>query len=126
MLRRALLTACCNSWPDAGWTPGPSAEVLVGVLASDIRLAVRSLRDYTLALGTPYLTPESRVPGEPTAARVQGPVYVKYNAKTGLCYVTAYTGRDRGVLVQLAQEQVGHFPLGLFDEDRTREAPEGF
>jgi hypothetical protein len=30
--------------------------------------------------------------------------------------MTGYSGRDRGVLLQLGQQQLGHFPLGLFDE----------
>lgn len=36
-------------------------QVLIGILASDIRLAVRSLKDFTAALGTPFVMPESRV-----------------------------------------------------------------
>jgi hypothetical protein len=84
---------------------------------------MRALRDYTEALGTPFYAPESRVPGQPHPALIPGGVYVKYNSRTGLCYVTAYSGRDRGVLVQLAQKQVGHFPLGLFDEGMEKEAP---
>lgn len=44
----------------AGWNPDTSAcspgmpEVLLGVVASDVRLAVRSLRDYCQALGLPF------------------------------------------------------------------------
>lgn len=33
---------------------GGVPEVLLGVLASDVRLAVRSLRDYCQALGLPF------------------------------------------------------------------------
>jgi Domain of unknown function (DUF1824) len=32
-------------------------------------------------------------------------VYLKYNAASGDCYATRYEGRDRGVLLQLGQEQ---------------------
>lgn len=46
----------------SGWDPSRQpAEVLLGVLASDVRLAVRSLRDYCQALGLPFAAPESRV-----------------------------------------------------------------
>lgn len=44
----------------AGWNPEAAAsssaapEVLLGVVASDVRLAVRSLRDYCQALGLPF------------------------------------------------------------------------
>ena len=36
-------------------------QILIGVLASEIRLAVRALRDYTQALGVPFRVPASRV-----------------------------------------------------------------
>lgn len=55
---------------------------------------------------------------------VQGGVYIKYNSRTGLCYVTQYQGRDRGVLLQLGQSQVGHLPLGIWDEEMRRDPPE--
>lgn len=45
------------------------------------------------------------------------------NAATGLCYATKYDGRDRGVLVQLGQRQLGHLPLGLHDEGMARPPP---
>lgn len=40
-----------------------------------------------------------------------------------LCYVSRYDGRDRGVLLQLGQVQLGHFPLGFFDEDMAKPPP---
>lgn len=39
------------------------------------------------------------------------------------CYLTQYQGRDRGVLVQLGTLQLGHFPLGLWDEARANPPP---
>lgn len=48
---------------------------------------------------------------------------VQYNAASGLCYATKYEGRDRGVLVQLGQRQLGHLPLGLHDEGMARPPP---
>lgn len=37
--------------------------------------------------------------------------------------VSLYQGKDRGVLLQLGQSQMGHFPLGLWDEDKTQPPP---
>lgn len=40
-----------------------------------------------------------------------------------LCYLSAYQGASRGVLVQLGSEQHGYFPLGFFDEARANPPP---
>lgn len=40
-----------------------------------------------------------------------------------VCYVSRYDGKDRGVLVQLGQLQLGHFPLGFFDEAMSKPPP---
>lgn len=68
-----------------------------------------------------------------------GSVYLKFNAANGLCFVDTYRGRcglvvwlctlahccrDRGVLLQLGQEQVGHLPLGLFDDAMSNPPPD--
>lgn len=52
----------------------------------------------------------------------EGPVYIKFNTKTGLFHVDTYTGDHRGVLVSFqsaydsgANDLYGHFPLDLFD-----------
>jgi hypothetical protein len=37
--------------------------------------------------------------------------------------MSPYQGRDRGVLVQLAALQLGHFPLGFWDEARANPPP---
>lgn len=50
-----------STWPEAGWWPGPEADVLLGVVASDIRIAVRAYRDWVEALGLPYAQPTSMV-----------------------------------------------------------------
>lgn len=131
-LRDALLVAAGNPHTPVGWSPHPPdsaaadswvPEVLMGVLASDMRYAVRSLRDYCQALGVPFKMPDSRVPGVESAPAIKGPVYLKYNSGSGLCYATQYDGRDRGVLVQLGQKQLGHLPLGLHDEGMDRPPP---
>lgn len=120
-IRSALLVAAQHPYPPAAYIPGPAAEILLGIVSSDIRLAVRSLRDYCSALGVMFVLPESRVANKPQLAQISGSsVYIKMNAASGLCYVTLYQGRDRGVLVTLGSEQIGHLPLGLFDEEMKR------
>jgi hypothetical protein len=118
-LRDALLLAASHPWPEAGYSL--DSEILLGVLASDVRLGVRSLRDYCAALNLDFILPTSRIPNAPTLPSIQSSVYIKYNSKSGLCYVTAYEGRDRGVLVNLGTVQIGHIPLGIFDEEQKRE-----
>lgn len=55
-----LQVAAAAPYAAAGWNPEAAAsssavpEVLLGVVASDVRLAVRSLRDYCQALGLPF------------------------------------------------------------------------
>lgn len=123
-LRDALLIAASNSYPELGWVHDADPEVLLGIMASDIRVAVRCLRDYCQALGLSFLLPTSRVPGVTAIPAIQGPVFVKYNSRTGLCYASLYEGRDRGVLISLGQApQVGHLPLGLHDEGLKRPPP---
>jgi len=40
------------------------------------------------------------------------------------CYVSVYQGNERGVLVQIGQKQLlGHFPLGLWDEEQSNPLP---
>jgi len=124
-LRQALLTAYSQPYIPDGWNPAISKtpDVLLGIMASDSRLAVRALRDWCQALGLPYAVPDSRVAGVDSIAAVQGSVYIKYNSTTQQSYLTLYQGRDRGVLVQLGQAQLGHFPLGFFDEQMSSPPP---
>ncbi len=63
------------------------------------------------------------VPTSPHVSSIRGGVYLKYNAASESAYVSEYTGNDRGVLVQLAQQQFGLLPLGLFDEHKTAPPP---
>ena len=61
-LRDALETVAQHPLPGIGWDPGAAErDLLVGVLASDVRLAVRALRDWTQALHVPFVVPTSRV-----------------------------------------------------------------
>jgi hypothetical protein len=66
--------------------------VLLGVVASDARLAARALRDWCGALGLEYAPPQSRVEGVESAADVAGSVYVKYNSKGPVSGARAWVG----------------------------------
>eukprot|EP00892_Ulva_mutabilis_P010509 jgi/Ulvmu1/7830/UM004_0059.1 len=55
---------------------------------------------------------------------IRGPVFIKLNSVTQSCYVSLYQGQDRGALLTLGQEQIGHFPLGLWDEEQSNPAPQ--
>jgi hypothetical protein len=120
-----LLKAYSQPYIPDGWNPAVSKtpEVLLGFIASEPRLAIRALRDWCQALGLPYVLPDCRVAGASSVADVQGNAYIKYNAATQQCYLTLYKGRDRGVLIQLGQAQLGHFPLGFFDEQMSSPPP---
>ncbi len=65
-------------------------------------------------------TPESMQVAGVTTAGIAGPVFIKFNARSGLCYCSRYQGRDRGVLVTFGQTLLGHFPLGIFDEAMSK------
>lgn len=124
LLRDALMTVYSTPNVGSAWNPtAPDVMVLMGIMASDVRLAVRGLRDWCDALGLEYVAPEVKVPGASSLAEVQGNVYIKYNSKSKVCYISPYLGKERGVLVQLGQEQLGHFPLGMWDESQSRPPP---
>ncbi len=85
---------------------------ILGICANTIAEGRLALETYAKALGyAPQLEPSS----------LDGPVYIKFNPKTGLCYADSYLGTYRGVLVscQSAYESgvnamYGHLPLNLF------------
>lgn len=119
-LREAFLYASKTPYESVNWHPGTS-PVLLGIISSDIRFALRSLRDFTSALGAPYTPPESPTVPLP---QIRGSVYIRYRHSCvddgeTQCTVSAYSGNDRGVLVNFGSMQVGHLPLGLLDEDMT-------
>ena len=64
-----------------------------------------------------------QVEGVAVITNLKGSVYIKYNAVSQQCYVTQYSGKDRGVLVTFGGTLVGHLPLGLFDESMQQESP---
>lgn len=86
---------------------------IFGVCADTTAQGLTALKSYLPALG--YSADSLEV------NPLEGPVYIKFNSKTGLCYAASYSGSHRGVLVscQSAQssginETYGHLPLNLF------------
>jgi hypothetical protein len=76
----------------AGWQPAET-EVLLGVVAPDVRVGVRALRDWCQALGLPYRLPTSRVDGITSIAAIPGSVYIKYMS---ISQVRRWAGRLAG------------------------------
>ena len=63
-LRNHLLSIAVHPWPEVGWDPA-ERDVILGLLASDARLAVRALRDWTHAMDLPYVNPQVSCPQLP-------------------------------------------------------------
>ncbi len=85
---------------------------MLGICADTAEQAIATLHTYLTAFG---LTPR------PQPDPIDGVVYLKFNPKTGLCYVQPYEGSHRGVLVSCqsaydgdVNETFGHLPLDLF------------
>jgi hypothetical protein len=85
---------------------------ILGILAASWEVAMATLHAYTHALGYP-------VPADPNPC--DGSVYLKFNPRTGLCYVSPYPEQYRGVLIAFQSdledginEMYGHLPLDLF------------
>jgi hypothetical protein len=85
---------------------------ILGICADTAEQGLFALKTYSEALGY-----------DPTLdlSSVDGPVYIKFNPKSGLCYLDSYTGTHRGVLVSCQSvydgginEMYGHLPLDLF------------
>ena len=58
----SVQVAANGVWPAANWDPaGQPPSILIGIVSSDVRLAMRSLRDYLAALHLPFVAPTSRV-----------------------------------------------------------------
>ena len=73
-----LQIVASNSAPSEGWDPSVQPpQILVGVLSSDIRLAVRALRDWTSALHIPFVVPKSRV-SRPLGLSLRRAAYFAY------------------------------------------------
>jgi Domain of unknown function (DUF1824) len=87
---------------------------IFGVCADTAAQAIAALHRYLSALGYPQRP-------QPTSD-LTGAVYLKFNPKNDLCYLSPYEGSDRGVLVSCQSayegdinEMFGHLPLKLWD-----------
>ena len=86
---------------------------ILGICAETAEQGIQALHQYCHALG--YEIPEN-------LNSIPGVVYIKYNPKTGLCYMDSYAGDHRGVLVSCQSaydtginDMYGHLPLDLFN-----------
>ncbi|MDX2230778.1 MAG: DUF1824 family protein [Leptolyngbyaceae cyanobacterium bins.349] len=86
---------------------------ILGICADTAAVAIAALHSYLKAFGFSEL---------PQPEAIAGVVYLKYNPKTGLCYLKPYEGEHRGVLVSCqsaydedVNETFGHLPLDLFE-----------
>lgn len=85
---------------------------IFGICAASFAEARQALDAYAAALGC----------APPTELRpIEGPVYIKFNPRSGLCYADSYSGEHRGVLVSCQSayaaginDLYGHLPLDLF------------
>jgi len=85
---------------------------MLGVCASSQAEGWAALEQYAIAL--------SYAP-QPPAVSLDGPVYLKFNPKSRLCYADTYPGDHRGVLVSCQSadpddinDLYGHLPLDLW------------
>jgi Domain of unknown function (DUF1824) len=85
---------------------------ILGVCANDLTEGVAALVSYATAIG---YQPRVDLP------EIAGPVYIKFNPLSGLCYANSYDGSHRGVLISCqsaepteVNEMFGHLPLNLF------------
>lgn len=89
-----------------------SDQQLLGICADSLTQGQQALAAYAAILGhSPSLESD-----------LEGPVYIKFNPLTGLCYANIYSGSHRGVLVSCqsadpedVNEMFGHLPLDLLD-----------
>lgn len=86
---------------------------IFGICADNIQQGYTALAEYSQAMGDDM---------DVECPAWNGPVYIKYNTKTGLFHVDGYQGTHRGVLVSFqsaydhgVNDLYGHFPLDLFD-----------
>ncbi len=86
---------------------------IFGICADTLEQGQLTLTSYANALGHPVNA--AQIPD------VDGPVYIKFNPKSGLLYADSYVGAHRGVLVSCQSayesglnEMYGHLPLDLF------------
>ncbi len=89
-----------------------SDYLILGICADTVAQGSMALKTYAAALGY-----EATV----DTVSIEGPVYIKFNPQTGLCYVDSRFSKYRGVLVSYQSsdpgginQMYGHLPLDLF------------
>ncbi|MGB7412805.1 MAG: DUF1824 family protein [Thermosynechococcaceae cyanobacterium] len=89
-----------------------SDDQILGILADSFTEGIDALNDYTKALGYAVKEP---------LEFIEGPIYIKFNPQTDLCYCEPYSGEHRGVLVSCQSavagglnHMYGHLPLKLW------------
>jgi Domain of unknown function (DUF1824) len=95
------------------WAAEHSDFQILGICADSCDQGQKVLNNYLKAFGS---REKPKVPQE------SGPVYIKFNPKTGNCTCESYGGEHRGVLVACnsqydddIDEMFGHLPLDLFN-----------
>ncbi|HIK32569.1 MAG TPA: DUF1824 family protein [Oscillatoriales cyanobacterium M59_W2019_021] len=93
---------------------------ILGICAKNAEEGLTALREYCQALG--YEPPRD-------LESIASAVYIKFNPTIDLRYMSAYEGRERGVLVSCQSpnsdginEMYGHLPIDLFSnftQDKT-------
>lgn len=88
---------------------------IFGVCADTAEQGILALKSYLDALGY-----DENI----NLNSVAGTVYIKFNPKTGLCYIDSYLGNHRGVLISCQSayseginQMYGHLPIDLFTVD---------
>lgn len=88
---------------------------ILGICAENAEEGLQALNEYAQALGY-------EPPGD--LDLIEGSVYIKFNPHIGLRYMSAYEGKERGVLVSCQSpssdginEMYGHLPIDLFVTD---------
>lgn len=98
-----------------------SSYQTLGICADTADQAFQALGEYLVAFG--YHWDQDAQTVQVLQTEITGSVYVKFNTRTGSCYLDRYGGLDRGVLVTCQSEYdseavgtYGHVPLNLFAE----------
>ncbi|HEY9640702.1 MAG TPA: DUF1824 family protein, partial [Coleofasciculaceae cyanobacterium] len=91
---------------------------ILGICSATFAQGCQALRAYAQALGYPLSS---------NLQAIDGAIYIKFNPRLESCYVDAYNGAYRGVLVACQSdnaaginEMYGHLPLDLFEEPENR------
>ena len=117
----------CTDRPDIPDGDRPTVKTALAnvVAASDFQtlgVCADSAAEGYAALATYLAAFDLEAADLPKTSAIAGPIYIKFNSKTGQHYASDYPGDARGVLVcchceypELNSDMYGHLPLDLFD-----------